>query len=58
MSLRWGPDQDQALAAETRLALLDRIVADDMTLIGFHLPGGGIGRAERMDGAYRFVQAG
>ncbi|MGI3185092.1 MBL fold metallo-hydrolase [Nioella aestuarii] len=50
-----GSDQDQALAAETRLALLDRIVADDMTLIGFHLPGGGIGRAERMDGAYRFV---
>jgi glyoxylase-like metal-dependent hydrolase (beta-lactamase superfamily II) len=51
-----GSDQDQAMAAETRVALLDRIVADDMTVVGFHLPGGGIGRAERMDGAYRFVQ--
>lgn len=51
-----GSDQDQAMAAETRLTLLDRIVADDMTVVGFHLPGGGIGRAERMDGAYRFVQ--
>lgn len=53
-----GSDQDQAMAAETRLTLLDRIVADDMTVVGFHLPGGGIGRAERMDGAYRFVQDG
>ena len=53
-----GSDQDQGLAAQTRLALLDRIVADDMTVVGYHLPGGGIGRAERMDGAYRFVQAG
>jgi glyoxylase-like metal-dependent hydrolase (beta-lactamase superfamily II) len=51
-----GSDQDQAMAAETRLTLLDRIEADDMTVVGFHLPGGGIGRAERMDGAYRFVQ--
>jgi len=51
-----GSDQDGPLAVETRLALLDRIASDEMTLIGFHLPGGGIGRAERMDGAYRFVQ--
>lgn len=53
-----GSDQDQGLAAETRLALLDRIVADDMTVVGYHLPGGGIGRVERMGEAYRFVQAG
>ncbi|WP_420398011.1 MBL fold metallo-hydrolase [Nioella sp.] len=53
-----GSDQDQTMAAETRLTLLDRIVADDMTVVGFHLPGGGIGRAERMEGAYRFVQDG
>ncbi|WP_306046824.1 MBL fold metallo-hydrolase [Nioella sp. MMSF_3534] len=53
-----GSDQDQTMAAETRLTLLDRIVADDLTVVGFHLPGGGIGRAERMDGAYRFVQDG
>jgi len=53
-----GSDQDQPLAAATRLALLDRITADDMTVVGFHLPDGGIGRAERRDGAYRFVQGG
>ena len=54
--LRSGSDQDQPLAAQTRLALLDRIVADDLAIVGFHLPGGGIGRAEPMGGAYRFVQ--
>lgn len=50
-----GSDQDQETAATTRTALLDRISADKMRLIGFHLPDGGIGRAERSGGAYRFV---
>lgn len=49
-----GSDHDPALAAQTRLSLLDRIVAEDLAVIGFHLPGGGIGRAERMGAAYRF----
>ena len=53
-----GADQDMDLGIETRLALFDRIIADDMALIGFHLPAGGIGRAERAGGAYRFVPAG
>ncbi|MGB8814051.1 MAG: MBL fold metallo-hydrolase [Paracoccaceae bacterium] len=51
-----GADQDGAAAATTRLSLLDQIAAAQMPLIGFHLPGGGIGRAERADGAYRFVE--
>lgn len=51
-----GADQDLELAAETRLSLLVRIATDDLMLVGFHLPGGGIGRAERHAGAYRFVQ--
>ena len=50
-----GADQDPDLAAQTRLRLLDKLSHEQMALIGFHLPDGGIGRAERRDGAYRFV---
>lgn len=51
-----GSDQDQAQAAATRIALFDRIVADDLPIAGFHLPGGGMGRVETDGDAYRFVQ--
>lgn len=50
-----GSDQDPPLAAQTRAGLLDQIAADQLQIIGFHLPNGGFGRAERKDGAYRFV---
>lgn len=46
-----GSDQDADMGAATRLALLDRIIADDLTVVGFHLPSGGIGRAERQSEA-------
>ena len=50
-----GSDHDLEQAAQTRVRLLDRITADDLTILGFHLPGGGIGRAERLaDNRYRF----
>jgi len=50
-----GSDDDLEQAAQTRLRLLDRITADDLTILGFHLPEGGIGRAERLaDNRYRF----
>lgn len=52
-----GSDQDAAMAAETRLRLLDQIATDKALLIGYHLPGGGIGRAERDGSTYRFVEA-
>lgn len=48
-------DQDPPLAATTRAALLDRLATDGHSIIGFHLPEGGIGRVERSDSAYRFV---
>ncbi|WP_103258237.1 MBL fold metallo-hydrolase [Tabrizicola aquatica] len=51
-----GSDQDQALAATTRVALLDRLAADSHAIIGFHLPGGGIGRVERAGNGYRFIE--
>ncbi len=50
-----GSDQDPALAAATRAALLDRLAADGHTIIGFHLPEGGIGRVERAGAGYHFV---
>jgi glyoxylase-like metal-dependent hydrolase (beta-lactamase superfamily II) len=50
-----GSDQDPETAAATRTALLDRIVADDLVVAGFHLTGGGLGRAvARADGGYVF----
>lgn len=50
-----GSDQDMEMAAATRKALFDRITQDDLALIGFHLPDGGIGRAEKDGDGYRFV---
>ncbi|EEX08428.1 metallo-beta-lactamase family protein [Ruegeria lacuscaerulensis ITI-1157] len=52
-----GSDQDAETAAATRQVLFDRLTHEDLTLIGFHLPGGGIGRAEKAGDGYRFVGA-
>ncbi|MBK8439066.1 MAG: MBL fold metallo-hydrolase [Rhodobacter sp.] len=51
-----GSDQDKDLAAATRVALLDQLTAGKYAIIGYHLPGGGIGRAEKADTGYRFVE--
>ena len=53
-----GSDQDPQTAAATRLRLLDQLASEQMRLIGYHLPGGGIGRAERSGSGYRFVPEG
>jgi len=50
-----GSDQDAETAAQTRLRLLDRITTDDLALIGFHLPKGGIGRVDKDANGYQFV---
>ena len=52
-----GSDQDQELAATTRAKLLDQIASDQLQMVGFHLPHGGLGRAEKKDGGYLFVPA-
>ncbi|KAE9632850.1 MBL fold metallo-hydrolase [Parasedimentitalea maritima] len=52
-----GADQDPETAAKTRMALLDQISHEKMTLIGYHLPEGGIGYAENSGEGYRFVPA-
>ena len=53
-----GSDQDKATAVATRQSLLDQMATDKMRLIGYHLPGGGMGRVERKGDAYRFVAEG
>lgn len=50
-----GSDQNPDLGIETRLGLLDQLSATQTRLIGFHLPGGGLGRAERRGDGFVFV---
>lgn len=50
-----GSDHDTGQGIATRLRLLDQLASDKMAMVGFHLPGGGLGRVERANGAYRFV---
>ncbi len=52
---RSGSDQDADLAIKTRTMLLDRMNTEQMDVIGFHLPNGGIGRAEKTSDAYTFI---
>ena len=52
-----GSDQDQPLAAQTRVSLLDQLAGGQMRIAGFHLPGG-LGRVERDGSGYRFVAEG
>ncbi len=49
-------DQDGEMAAQTRLALLDHLSRNDITLIAYHIAHPGIGKAEKIgDESYRFV---
>ncbi|MDA7430241.1 MBL fold metallo-hydrolase [Primorskyibacter aestuariivivens] len=50
-----GSDQDGEMAAATRLRLFDKITADKMRVIGFHLPGGGLGHADAQGDGFVFV---
>ncbi len=54
---RSGSDQNGEQGIRTRKMLLDRLAAEKMRIVGFHLPYPGIGYAERKDSAYRFVAA-
>ena len=52
-----GSDQDMALAAKTRGMLFDKIMADDLAVVGFHLPNGGIGRVDGFKDGFKFIEA-
>jgi len=44
---RSGSDQDADKAVATRQMLLDRLTNEDLTVVGFHLPDGGMGRISK-----------
>lgn len=50
-----GSDQDQETGAATRALLLDQLAHEQMPVLGFHLPGDGIGRIERMGDGFTFL---
>lgn len=51
-----GSDTDPQKAIATRKMLLDRLTADNMALVGFHLPHPGLGHVEKKgDGGYAFI---
>ena len=50
-----GADQDPDTAAVARGSLLDQVSQEQMKIIGFHLPDGGVGRVEKTGSAYRFI---
>ena len=52
-----GLDQDPYLAAETRKKLLEKIVFEQLKIVGFHLPNGGIGHVEKIGEGYNFVNS-
>ena len=51
-----GSDQDQDVAAQTRIGLLDQLAHSKMQVIGYHLSGNGLGRVEKTGSGYRFVK--
>jgi glyoxylase-like metal-dependent hydrolase (beta-lactamase superfamily II) len=52
-----GSDQDSEKGIATRMALLDRLAGEKSRFAGFHLPGSGVGFAEKAGTGYRFVPA-
>lgn len=50
-----GADQDPDMGIASRTRLLDQLVSDDIMLLGFHLPEGGLGHVEKDANGYRFV---
>jgi glyoxylase-like metal-dependent hydrolase (beta-lactamase superfamily II) len=49
-------DQDPEQAAASRISLLDQITADSLQIVGFHLPGGGIGSVTREGDSYTYIE--
>ena len=52
-----GSDQDASTAVKSRKMLFDRLTAEQMAIVGFHLPGGGMGRVAKDSDGYKLVGA-
>jgi glyoxylase-like metal-dependent hydrolase (beta-lactamase superfamily II) len=48
-------DTDRDLGVRTRRRLLDRLVAERLSIVGYHHPWPGLGRLEHTSGTFRFV---
>ncbi len=48
-------DTDRDLGVRTRRRLLDRLVAEQLAIVGYHHPWPGLGRLERAGGTFRFI---
>ena len=53
----FGSDQDAATAAKTRTGLVNDLAAENMLLVGFHLPNGGMGRIEKAENGFQFIES-
>lgn len=51
-----GSDQDRELGIKSRNMLFDRVTGENMNIIGFHLPNGGIGKVDVTSDGYRFLE--
>ncbi|WP_299428412.1 MBL fold metallo-hydrolase [uncultured Shimia sp.] len=52
-----GSDQDADLGVHTRRALFDRIISDQISVVGFHFPGTGFGNVEKSGDGFVFLEA-
>ena len=52
-----GSDQDAETAIVSRKMLFDRLTAEQMSVVGFHLPNGGMGRVDVDGDGFRFIGA-
>jgi len=50
-----GSDQDPDRAIAARLMLFDRLTSEQMAMVGFHLPNGGMGHVDQDGDGFRFV---
>lgn len=48
-------DTDRDLGVRTRGRLLERLVADRLSIVGYHHPWPGLGRVEKAGGTFRFI---
>ncbi len=51
----WRTDTDTQKAADARSKLLDRLVTDNLHVLGYHLPWPGLGRVERRGDAFGWL---
>lgn len=51
-----GSDQIADQAVKSRNILFDRLVTEQMPIVGFHLPEGGMGRVEKIGDGFRLVE--